>query len=586
MAFTPIARGTLNWDVPVNAALEELWGEISGASYFRLVAAADAPASVRARAQYVCDGTADNVQIQAAIDAAKADGGGIVQLSVGTFHLADTITISGNVDEDDADSIILRGSGKQATYLKLAVDTDGINLTDWCVVNISHLAIVAAGTGSCITSTAVLSGNEVSFWHSKFSDLRLNGYLGSGSTSGWGMDLSMPWRSKFENIEVEGMANGLRLSNQGDVQNAGDCVFERWFIEIVGDNHVAIHITGSGNNMNQNNFDMVEIGANGAGCTGILIDGTDPVSSQRFWGLNAEQFRTTVNVAKGDSCVFQCNYVTGKNGDSLNKTFVVADGSYNNYFSATKVNINSGGTCKVIEDNNDTSNAPNVFERIRIENNSDGSATYSKRTSTVLREITAFNEGTIQAGLLQYPLSTVNNPDMRADDHGYLSWSIRPTLCTVASSSAVAHGVVILTKVKIVNRATVVTNVIASLSNGIADLTTGQNFAGLYNSSGTLLAATADQTTAWATSGVKTMALTSPQTLAVGTYYVALLTNGSSTQVPFISAGGGFAGTVNAGLTTGTAQSLTSGTSQTSLPSSITLGSGTTNGYTRFVALS
>lgn len=622
MTYTPIPAGTDNWDVPLNAALTDQDGRITtnandiavtnadvgnlegqvttansnitalqtrtnGQQYFQLVAANDAPTVVKNKADFVCDGTADDVQIQAAINAAKAQGGGTVQLSVGTFNLAATLQITGNTDEDNADSITLLGVGQQATLLEMAVDTDGIHLTDWAVANIDGLAIICAGTGSCITSTAVLMGNEVSFWHSSFRNLRLNGFLGTGSTTGWGMDLAMPWRSTFENIEVEGMANGIRLSNQGSVQNAGDCTFTRMFIEIVGNGHTAIHISSPSNNMNQNNFNMVEAGANGTGCTGVLIDGASGGASQRFWGLNLEQFQTLINVDNGESNVFDCNYVTCDTGQAGNVGFRCGSNAYNNYFSAKWFNNASGDTVEIIEDNNTTSNAPNIFEKIRIENNSTGVVTYTKQNNTVFRDITTFNTGTsIEDGLLQYPLSVVNDPEFIASDHNYLSWSLPSPYCTVAASAATTHGVVYLTKVKVVNRSTVVTNVVASLATGGVTLTAGQNFAGLYNSSGTLLASTADQSTAWASAGVQTMALSSPQTLAVGTYYVALLTNGGGAGLQFVAAGGGFAGTTNAGLTTGTARSLTSGTTQTALPASITLGSGATNGYTRFVALS
>jgi len=552
---------------------------LAGARY---VVASNASATEKARADYLCTGTADNVKIQQAIDAAKADGGGIVQLSGGQFNLAATLTISGNTDEDDADSITLRGVGQQATTLKLAANIAGISLTQWCVANIENLGIVAAGTGSCITSTATLSGNEVSFWHSSFRNLRLNGYLGTGSTSGWGMDLSMPWRSTFENIEIEGMANGMRLSNQGTVQNAGDCTFTRMFIEIVGDNHTAIHIHDYSNNMNQNNFDMVEIGANGNGCTGILIDADNanyPVSSQRFWGLNAEQFRTIVNVANGDSCVFDCNYVTGKDGDAANKTFVVADGSYNNYFSAKKINVNSAGTCKVIEDNNDTSNAPNIFERIRIENNATGTVTYSKRTSTVIRDITTFNTGNaMPAGLLQYPLSTVNDSEFKQTDHGFLSWTADPAVISGAAAALTA-GQVYLSKLKIVNRAS---NIVYYVSNAGVTLTAGQNLVGLYDSSGTRLVVSADQTTAMGTTGTKTAAIT-PQTLAVGTYYVAFLANG--TTVPQVGSAGGNTGINIAGLTASTARALNTAAGNTSLPATIALASQSANTAVRWAAL-
>lgn len=554
------------------------------AQLFRVVASADAPADVRAAARYVCDGVADNVQIQAAIDAAKADGGGIVQLSVGTFNLAATLTISGNTDEDDADTTTLRGVGAQATTLKMASNVNGVELTNWAMANIEDLGIVVAGSGSCIHSTAVLSGNEVSFWHSSFRNLRLNGYLGAGSTTGWGMDLAMPWRSLFENIEVEGVANGIRLSNQGDVQNAGDCTFTRGFIEIVGNGHTAIHITGTGNNMNQNNFNMFEIGANGSGCTGILIDGTAPVSSQRFWGLNAEQFQTTINVANGDSCVFDCNYVTGDSGDAANRMFVCADGSYNNTFSAKKVNINSAGTLKIIEDENDTSNAPNIFERIRIENNATGTVTFSKRTNTVLRDVTTFNTGNAMPdGLLQYPLSTVNDATFTPADHGLAAWTHDPATLRSASN-ATTSGTVYLCKVKIANRSTVVSNVIVGIEALGSGLTSGQCFVGLYNSSGTRLAVSADQSGNWTSTGLKTIALTAPQTLAVGSYYVAILAVG--TTPPQFAMGAGGATTVSAGLATGASRFLTGPTAQTSLPSSITLSSQTVTSGARWAALS
>lgn len=555
------------------------------AQLFRVVAAADASVEVRKAARYVCDGVADQVQIQAAIDAAKAEGGGIVQLSGGTFNLTATLSITGNTDEDNADTTTLRGVGAQATTLKMASNVNGVELTNWAMANIEDLGIVVAGTGSCIHSTAVLSGNEVSFWHSSFRNLRLNGYLGAGSTTGWGMDLAMPWRSVFENIEIEGVANGMRLSNQGSVQNAGDCTFTRMFIEIVGNGHTAIHVTGTGNNMNQNNFNMVEIGANGSGCTGILIDGTAPVSSQRFWGLNAEQFQTTINVANGDSCVFDCNYVTGDSGDAANKMFVCADGSYNNTFSAKKVNINSAGTLKIIEDNNDTSNAPNIFERIRIENNATGTVTFTKRTNTVLRDITTFNTGNaMPAGLLQYPLSVANRPDFTPADHGLITWTQDPATCG-AGDEALTAGVLYLMKVKVADRATLVTNVHVTVSTLGSGLTSGQNFAGLYSSSGTLLSGSADQATAFGSAGFKTIPLAAPQTVAVGTYYVGVVANG--TTPPRLLRGTSFSASgLNANLSTATARYLTSGTTQTALPTPVTLGSASTSGVARWAALS
>jgi len=74
------------------------------------VAASGAPAHVKAQADFVCDGTADNVEIQAAIDAVSSSG--LVQLSKGVFHLSASIEIV-----TGQDNITLQGN---KSVLKLA----------------------------------------------------------------------------------------------------------------------------------------------------------------------------------------------------------------------------------------------------------------------------------------------------------------------------------------------------------------------------------------------------------------------------------------------------------------------------------
>jgi len=56
-----------------------------------VVAASDSSAISQAQADYVCDGTADDVQIQAAIDA-LSDAGGMIQLTEGNFHISTKIS--------------------------------------------------------------------------------------------------------------------------------------------------------------------------------------------------------------------------------------------------------------------------------------------------------------------------------------------------------------------------------------------------------------------------------------------------------------------------------------------------------------
>lgn len=104
MTFTDITRGTTNWDVPVNAEFHDLDNRLtsveteqSGSTYYWLVASNQAPASVKAKADFTCDGTDDQAQVQAAIDAAASTQGGIVQLSAGDFAFTAPVTLKPRV---------------------------------------------------------------------------------------------------------------------------------------------------------------------------------------------------------------------------------------------------------------------------------------------------------------------------------------------------------------------------------------------------------------------------------------------------------------------------------------------------------
>jgi hypothetical protein len=590
-ANRPPANGTLG----IDSANRRLYARIGGTWSYqsfaataralpgaRFVAASNAPAADKQVADYVCDGTADNVEIQAAIDAAQAEGGGVVILSAGNFNLAATLVINGTTNEDDAKTVTLLGQGQQVTELTVASGVTGITISNWAQVNLDSFCLFISGAGIGIKSVGVTSGNTMSFWHSSFRNLRINGGFVATSTT-WGMELDVPWRSVFENIEIEGCRNGIKIINNSTVQNAGDCVFSRFFVEIVGNDGYALYFDSIDGNMNQNIWDMFEAGANGSGCTGIYLGGAVGTASQRFYGLNLEQFQTLINVANGESNEFYCNYVTADSGQAGNKAFVCGSNSYNNLFQAKWVNVETNGTLQVIEDLNTTSAAPNIFERIRIENNNGGTVTYTKSSSTVIRDIVSFNTGNpLPAGLLQYPLSTVNDPTFTPSDHGLVTWTTEPS--SLGSTNTLATGTVYLCKVKIVNRSTVVSNILMGITNTPTNLTAGQNVAGLYNSSGTLLAQTADQTSNWLSAGLKTMPLTAPVTLAVGTYYVAFLSNGTGTQ-PSIFSAGGFSSAVNAGLSTGQARFLNTAAGNTALPATITLSAQSTNIASRWAAL-
>jgi hypothetical protein len=124
------------------------------------VIASDAPTAIKNFATvlqaagypvWVCDGTADNVQIQAAIDALTA---GVVLLSVGTFTLAASGNGGGNASSIFLDDYIeLKGSGKYATKLVLgdSIQENVIGVISKTGVKISDLEIDANKAGNVET---------------------------------------------------------------------------------------------------------------------------------------------------------------------------------------------------------------------------------------------------------------------------------------------------------------------------------------------------------------------------------------------------------------------------------------------------
>ncbi len=76
-----------------------------------LVASSEARAAIQAVADYVCNGTADEIEINAPFEAAKAAGLACkVQLSAGAFHVADEIVV-------DAIGSWLGGAGMGVTLI-------------------------------------------------------------------------------------------------------------------------------------------------------------------------------------------------------------------------------------------------------------------------------------------------------------------------------------------------------------------------------------------------------------------------------------------------------------------------------------
>lgn len=177
------------------------------------------------------------------------------------------------------------------------------------------------------------------------------------------------------------------------------------------------------------------------------------------------------------------------------------------------------------------------------------------------------------------------NAEVTPADAGFLAWNYDIGELGGSQSVLTTAGVMYLIKVN-VRVAISVTNVSYYVFTAGATLTSGQCFAGLYNSAGTLIGTSADQSAAWTSTGLKTTALTGgPFAVSAGFVWVAFLFNG--TTAPSLVRNGTPNGNIlNSGFTVSTARFASSGSALTSLPSTITPGSNTLNTIQWWVAIS
>lgn len=170
-----------------------------------------------------------------------------------------------------------------------------------------------------------------------------------------------------------------------------------------------------------------------------------------------------------------------------------------------------------------------------------------------------------------------------ANDQNLVAWSF--DIATNVTGSVPTSGTVNMTKIW-VRQPSVINNIALSIITAPVTLTAGQNFAGLYDSTGARVAVTVDQTANWATTSLKDMPLTAPYNAAAGYYYVAFVSNGATP--PAFARGssiGAGAASVNIGLTATDARYTTGPAGQTTLPVSVTLASRTISTQAWWVAL-
>ncbi len=173
--------------------------------------------------------------------------------------------------------------------------------------------------------------------------------------------------------------------------------------------------------------------------------------------------------------------------------------------------------------------------------------------------------------------------DWTPPDHNLKAWTYDPILApggNVGGTAGTLNG----GKLRLTTTQTI-TNIVMHVATAGSALTTGQCFAALYTGAGVLLDKTADQAAAWASTGLKTMALAGGAvSRAAGDYIVVWWANGTTppamARVPALASA-----LANAGLTTPNLRNFIADTGITTTPPS-SLGTQSVNGNCWWIGLS
>lgn len=360
------------------------------------VAASNASDADKSIADYVCDNTADNVEIQAALDLVKT-AGGTVLLSAGTFTLAAALVMDGAGGADTV-TMSLRGQGVRTTILSMANNIHGISLTDDPKVIIEDIEIQVQGTGSGIVSTADATTYR-GFWNSFFRNIFV--YCPGATHTGYAMNLEGPFRSTFINIEGNGLGNGIRLAATNSAFNPGNCLFERCFMDLSKSNGIGYTLwtPDGGGQFNICTFIQCEaIDTNGSSTTskGWYFRGSSTTyhTTKNIYVLssNVESFNTAFHFEHSIGNMIHANYVDVKTGGTM---FLFSSDSNNNDVSVLSGYVTTGNTTVLVNDANTDATKPNTIRRYEAYIETTGTLNATVTAATQFDRVSPSGPGTI-----------------------------------------------------------------------------------------------------------------------------------------------------------------------------------------------
>lgn len=357
------------------------------------VAAADAPGEFGA-AQYVCDGVDDQVQIQAALDA--AGGKQIVRLSPGIFQLSAPIRLTGTEDAGYWTERTLIGYGPTVTTLDATSGISSAIEMYWRVSpHVADLLITIDGATHGIASVEKdfvvpnVSGGT-------FNNIKIEGTWTS-LQSGWGLHLDSVKRSEFERIHIEGAANGIRVFNSDE---AGSLSLNQIYIDIYGLNRRGFSVEAmNGTDIADINVTMMEIVGDGSGTKGVVLEGVGSATVSRctFRGMSVSWVDRLFDVYRGRDNVFESIYADLDFSDGLTAVAFDAN-SWNNAVILNSFYV--GMTSTLVNDANTAfPGLPNRIQKASLETESGVVVTQSPNPArtTLLADVTDRGIGDISS---------------------------------------------------------------------------------------------------------------------------------------------------------------------------------------------
>jgi len=381
-----------------------------------------------------------------------------------------------------------------------------------------------------------------------------------------------------QNVQITGGV--IQQGNVGLLITGGATQIRVSTMRIISNQTHGVSITGTGVAIN---IERSFFSLNGNGATGTNYDvnwsgtATGWITSTRFaspivsTGTAGVQF--SVNVAAGQAVKIRDAEFAGSGAAQANWVTafpsVFSHAESGNYESFGNVNFSFSGAGRVqlapsVTTNSVLStntNGTDAFDRFRL--TGDGAIAIGPGTAT--RDTNLYRES---AGVLKTDnnLSVAGNAlgIIKPSNHGLVAWTFDPA--NVSTGKAGTAGTVYLAAVQ-VNQAMTATKILWGINTQGATITSGQNFVGLYNSAGSRLA-TVGVDARVTTTGMFTETISVAVT--PGLYWVAFVFN--ATTMPQVYRGQDLNATLmNAGISSNALlRYATNGTSQTSLPSSIT----------------